>query len=156
MNCDELKRVLNDFLNGSLSGEKSREVRLHLASCTACASALDPSDRIEILPLLDDEIEPSGTFSARFHSRLRKRRSIAVWGLSWKLAAAGILMILIASGIFLGQYFHRVPGMPESSNDLSLAEDLPLLEDMAIVSHLDLLENFDAIEKLTKEERELK
>ena len=171
MNCEQIRNLLRDFADGNLDGEKSRAVRVHLASCAACASMLSPADRMEILPALDDEIEPSENFTARFYARLQERsrdrqrgslwRRIAAWEYPWKLAAAGVLVIILVAGIF-----SRYPGgrsePPESLNDFPLAEDLPLaeelplLQDMAVISHLDLLENFDAIEMLTKEEREEK
>ena len=151
MNCEELKGVLNAFLNGRLSGEASRSVRRHFASCAACASLLSAADRIEILPALDDSIDPSGTFAARFHSRLHIQQRKPVWKYPWTLASAAALILGV--GIFLSQYLNRTATVPENQNDLPIAENLPLLEDMAVIQHLDLLENFDAIENLTKEER---
>ena len=172
MNCEQIRDLLRDFADGNLDGEKSRAVRVHLASCAACASMLSPADRMEILPALDDEIEPSENFPARFHARLQDRsrdkqrdawwRRIAAWGYPWKLAAAGVLTVLLAAGIFWARYPGGRSEPPESlsdfppAEDLPLIEDLPLLQDMAVISHLDLLENFDAIEMLTKEEREEK
>ena len=64
MNCEQIREVLNAFVNGRMSGDESRAVRLHLASCAACASRLSPAERVEILPALDDEIEPSEDFAA--------------------------------------------------------------------------------------------
>jgi hypothetical protein len=155
MNCDELKGVLGDFLNGNLNSDQSRAVRMHLASCTRCASLLDPLDRIELLPALDIDIEPSADFAVRFRARLREPRKRAFQGFSWKLAAAAAFALL-AVGLYLGQYRLNMTELPDSPKDLAIAEDLPLLQDMAVISNLDLLENFDAIENLTKEERSKK
>ncbi len=162
MNCEQIREILMDFLDGKLDGERARAVRLHLASCTDCASRLSPADRMEILPVLDEEIEPSAGFAARFQARLRERsvsgqreawwRRLRAWGYPWKLAA-GVLIVLIAVGVFWGRFPGRSSNLPENLNDLPLAENLPLLQDMAVISNLDLLENFDAIEELTKEER---
>ncbi len=153
MNCDELKRVLNDFLNGTLSGEESREARRHLASCNACVSRLDPADRMEVLPVLDDELEPSDDFAERFHRRLQAPRRNAVWRNPLTLAAAAAL-VLISAALFFGQHFRGLAEISVNPNDLTLAEDLPILENMAVIQNLELLENFDAIEKLTIEEGE--
>jgi hypothetical protein len=155
MNCDELKGVLVDFLNGNLSSDKSRAVRMHLASCAGCASLLDPVDRMELLPVLDTDIEPSADFAARFRARLCEPRKRAFWGFSWKLTAAAAFALL-AVGLYLGQYRIKTTEFADNPKDLAIAEDLPLLQDMAVISNLDLLENFDAIENLTKEERNKK
>jgi hypothetical protein len=152
MNCDELKGVLSDFLNGNLSGEKARSVRVHLASCGTCFALLIPADRMEILPALDADIEPSGDFAARVRARLSEPRTGVFWRFPWKLAAA-TAVALLAVGIFLGQHHLRSPQLPDNPRDLAIAEDLPLLQDMPVISNLDLLENFDAIETLTKVER---
>jgi hypothetical protein len=164
MNCEQVREVLDAFVNGRKSGEESRAVRLHLASCAACASSLSPSERIEILPALDDEIEPSEDYAARFHAKLQnqkmgmlpvyakeKRRAspfwLSAWGRPWQLAALGALAMLLVAGVFL-----RRPGgtsnEPDNLNDLAIAENLHLLQDMAVINNLDLLENFDTIEKL--------
>ena len=155
MNCEELKDALNAFLNGTLSSEESRAIRRHLASCAACSSLLAPSDRIEVLPALDEEIEPSGRFAASFHSRLNERRGRLQWGYWWKYAAA-VAVVVLGIGIFFGQYFTGTLPVAESPEDLPLAEDLPLLEDMAVIQNLDLLENFEAIENLPEKESEQK
>jgi anti-sigma factor RsiW len=163
MNCEQIGRVLRGFVEGTLRAEESRAVRMHLASCAACASRLSPSERMEILPALDDEIEPSEDFAARFHSRLQQRRghlaigrnrslwwrSVCAWGHPWKLAAAGALAAIVAAGIFIGRYPRGIPEPSEYFNELAIAENLPLLQDMAVISNLDLLEDFDTIEKLT-------
>jgi hypothetical protein len=120
--------------------------------------------------VLDDEIEPSEDFAARFHARLQERRGaggidkqgdswwrwVAAWGYSWKLAAVAAVVVLMAAGIFLARYPRGIPEAPDELNDLAIAENLPLLQDMAIISNLDLLENFDAIETLTEQGREKK
>ncbi|MDM7995203.1 MAG: anti-sigma factor [Acidobacteriota bacterium] len=152
MNCDELKRVMADFLNGNLSGEESREVRRHLASCRACASNLDATDKVEILPALDEEIEPSPDFAERFYSRLQEPRRTSPWRNPIALAAAAAIVLLAAS-LFFGRYYRGMTEAPDTLNDIALAENLPLLEDRAVLENLELLENFDAIEKLTIEKR---
>jgi len=152
MNCDEMKRLLKEFLSGRLSGEESREVRRHLASCPACAASLEAADKMEILPALDEEIEPSADFAERFHARLHEPRRTSAWRNPTALAAAAAI-VLLAAGVFFGQYFRGTTAVPDSLNDLTLAENLPLLEDRALLENLELLENFEAIENLTIEER---
>jgi anti-sigma factor RsiW len=163
MNCEQISTILKAFGEGTLSAEESREVRVHLASCPACASRLSPADRMEILPALDDVIEPSEDFAARFRARLQEGsgkaasvgrpvpwwRVIFVWGRPWNFAAAGALTAILIAGVFWGGYFRGTQDLSEEANELSIAENLPLLEDMAVISNLDLLEDFDAIQNLT-------
>ena len=160
MNCEQVRERLDAFVNGALSGEQSRAVRRHLASCAVCASNLSPTDWVEVLPVFDEAIEPSEDFALRFHARLRERRyppksrwrALSAWGRPWQLLGAGALAALMMLGIFLGRH----PGggaadRPESLNDIAVAENLPLLRDMAVISNLDMLEDFDAIEDLRPE-----
>jgi len=160
MNCEQIREVLNAFVNGRMDGVESRAVRLHLASCAACASRLSPAERVEILPALDDEIEPSEDFAARFQEKLQRQKMESssakerLGGLSffgrrpWQLAAVGTLSAMLMAGIFLR---HSGDGLnvPDTMNALSVAENLSLLRDMPVINNLDFLENFEAIEKIT-------
>ena len=162
MNCEQIEKNLQAFGEGRLDAEDSRAVRVHLASCPACASRLSPVERMEILPALDDEIEPSEDFAARFHSRLQERRNratsvrqsiplwkmVLVWGRPWNLTAIGTLAAILIAGALWVRYPGGTRELPADMNELSIAEHLPMLEDMAVISNLDLLENFDAIENL--------
>jgi anti-sigma factor RsiW len=160
MNCEQIREVLNAFVNGRMSGDESRAVRLHLASCAACASRLSPAERVEILPALDDEIEPSEDLAARFHGKLQQRKMETsytkersgglsfLWRRPWQIAAVGTLAALLMAGIFLR---HSGDGLnvPDPMNDFSIAENLSLLQDMPVINNLDFLENFETIEKIT-------
>jgi len=167
--------VLDDFLDGWMSGEEARVVRLHLASCAACASSLSLSEKIEMLPALDETIEPSEHFDAAFRARLqRRKRSMSpvlskeeregAWPFlrrPWRLAAVGALAALLVVGIFV-RHLGDEANPPGNLSDRVIAENLNLLEDMAVINNLDLLENFDAIEEMTqalegsKEQRSVK
>ena len=159
MNCEQIREVLNAFVNGRMSGDESRAVRLHLASCVACASRLSPAERVEILPALDDEIEPSEDFAARFQEKLQRRimesssareRSGGLsffWRRPWQLAVVGALALLMA-GIFLRPSGDGL-NVSDTMNDFSVAENLSLLQDMPVINNLDFLENFETIEKIT-------
>jgi anti-sigma factor RsiW len=164
MNCEKAREILEALIRGTLSGEEAREVRCHLATCADCASRLSPAAWIEVLPALDEGIEPSEDFAARLRVKIEERRhhqnlsdrqnaswwrGIAAWGWPWRLVAAGALAVLIAAGIFLGRHSGVAPDQAEYLNDIAVAEKLLLLQDMAVISNLDMLEDFDAIENLT-------
>ncbi len=161
MNCKEIQSMLAPFMAGELSGDQARSVRQHLACCLPCRSGLKAADLIEVLPALDDSIEPSVDFAARFEARLRQLRQaaadkreqgwlqkIAAWGRPRQLAAAGALALLIAIGVYSRRPAAVDLELFAPENDLRIAEKLPLLEDMAVINHLDLLEDFETIENL--------
>jgi hypothetical protein len=155
MNCEQAQELLEHITIGKLTGEDARAVRMHLASCAACSARLTPSQWVEILPAIDDTIDPSEDFAQRFYERLRVRprswwRRIAGGSLIRPFAVAGAMAAVLLAGILVIRY----PGFRQDRvadlNDFRIAESLPLLEDMAVVSNLDLLEDFDTIENLPK------
>ncbi len=164
MNCKDVQPVLEAFLNGKLSGKSSLEVRTHLASCSECSSNLGALDRIELLPALDEQIEPDSEICARFSTKLEQHRNqragnglpararwwhVTAWGWPRRLAAAGALAALATVSVYLGRYpANEVQSGTFSYSELEAAENLPLLRDMALISDLDLLENLDTIDAL--------
>lgn len=169
MSCTEVQAVLERFLSGKLYGAEARYIRGHLASCPRCASNLIGEDRIELLPALDEEIEPSEGFRGRFMARLESHRAdagrrpaetsvgfqnswralLGYWTLPKRLAAAGALAVLIAFGIYVGVYQGPQPSSDRIPGDIAIAENLPLLQDMKVIENLEFLEDFDAIQNLS-------
>jgi hypothetical protein len=164
MNCEETLSKLDSFLNGRLGGEQCRQVRFHLAGCARCAAALTPADRIEILPALDEEFEPSEDITLRFHTMLAAHRaatrgteglSMATIWRTWlpllprQIVAVGALAAFLISGIYLGLYQVSAPGPMPGSGEVTIAENLPLLQDMGVIKDLDLLEDLDTIQDMT-------
>lgn len=164
MNCEETLSNLDSFLNGRLCGEKSRQVRLHLAGCARCAAVLTPLDRIEVLPAMDGEITPSEDLTSRFQARLAAHRaaasqsgrfSAAALLRSWfpslprQIAGAGALAAFLIFGIYLGLHRVSAPVPIPGSGEVVIAENLPLLQDMGVIKNLDLLEDLDTIQEMT-------
>jgi hypothetical protein len=162
MNCADTQTRLKVFLSGKLEGTESRNVRLHLAACPRCASVLNPVDRVEILPAIDETVELSESFHDRFLSRLEAHRARQVgarhdsdfwwnrlfqWSMPRRLVAAGSL----AAVLFLGVYwavFRVNEDLDALPADITIAENLPLLRDMKVIENLDLLEDFESIQEL--------
>jgi anti-sigma factor RsiW len=167
MNCEETRSHLDSFLDGRLRGEQSRQLRLHLRDCARCAASLTLADRIEILPALDAEIEPSKDLALRFQARLSEHRAAlsAPKGFSttalirtWlatpmrQIMTVGALAAFLISGVYLGLYHVPAPGPMPGSGEVVIAENLPLLQDMGVIKNLDLLEDLDTIQDLTSDQ----
>ncbi len=164
MNCEELERSVKGFLSGELSREDATIVRAHLASCRDCRMRLDSLDRIEILPALDETVEPSPDMRARFHARLIRHRSrsdtglrrkpgsrLDIWWTRPRLAGAALAAAIIV-GAVLGGIWLRTPQDAEvTGRDLAVAENLPLLRNMDVISNLEILENFEEIQAMAQD-----
>ena len=153
MNCKQAQASLDLLLSGQLYGEAARDVRRHLASCRECTAGLRIEQWTEVLPALDETIEPSGDFAMKFQAKLRNRpqpwwQKIAALGWPRQLAATGALAAVVMGGIFVFRYQNFGPERAAMVREYEVAGQLPLLQDMAVVSHLDLLEDFDTIEDL--------
>ena len=163
MNCQEAKDLIKPFLDGDLDRNAMQQVRRHLAACRECASGLDPQDLMEILPVLDDSIEPSEDFTDRFYAALEtgasrqssperlhaadsKRSGLPRW--SWSLAAAAVLTVVVSTSLFFRQSQYSIPDVEDVLYDFEMTENLHLLRDMELLSNLELIENLDTIENL--------
>jgi hypothetical protein len=153
MNCEKARELLERVIAGDLSGEEARSVRWHFASCSTCAAGLSASQWMDILPVMDKTIEPSGDFAIRFHSKLQARpqrwwKKVLVWGWPRQLVAAGALASMILAGVLVLRHPVGRPDRFGDTGDIGVAQNLPLLQDMPVINNLDLLEDFDAIENL--------
>lgn len=153
MNCTQAQHLLNSLMSGELCGKQARTVRAHLASCPECASTLTSSQWVEVLPALEEEVEPSGEFRQRFYHKLEGqplswRKKILSWRWPQQLATAGAFLAVFTIGLLIGRYPGTKPGMTPADNDLGIVQKLPILEDMAVINNLDLLEDFETIEDL--------
>jgi anti-sigma factor RsiW len=120
MNCREVEELIGAFCEGSLVGDRLKQVESHLAACVSCRKAQQTlAKTLDALRGLD-EIEPSEDFSARLWQRIdqweatrrafwvtavaafvrRNRRAVA--------ACATVFVVSLLSGIMFLQ--HMVGG----------------------------------------------
>jgi hypothetical protein len=162
MNCQEFQNILKAYRDGGAPKYDSRAVVGHIRNCSACRSGMTAEDLVEILPAVDSWIEPSGDFSSRFYAELQSRRNAAAadgipaprrkasWltGSYLRLAAAGLLIVLVGAGFY---WRNKPAGVPDTSAvryDIEVTDDLTLFQDMALFEDLDLFQDFDTIENL--------
>ncbi len=167
MICPEFRIRLDALLDGTLEGDEARRVRSHLLACPGCASALSRVDRLEVLPVLDEDIEPSQDLDLRFRARLMAYREktlaredpfveppalASLWFSPGRIAAVGALAAFLFFGVYFGLYQVPAPGPSAAVSEIPIAENLPLLENMGVIKNLDLLEDFDTIEEISQDE----
>ena len=164
MTCRETQAQLEAFLKGKLSGDSSRNVRRHLASCKSCAALLSPADLVELLPVLDETVQPSAGLQVRFHARVEAHRrrqpqetrrtlpgfNVLAWSWPARLTAAGALAtVLFAAGIVFQIRSYRPYATAPTDAEITIADNLPLLQDLRVIENLEMLEDFDSIENLS-------
>jgi len=162
MNCQEFQVMLKACKEGQSQQDGSRLVREHLRVCSVCRAGMTARDLVEILPAFDSSVEPSDDFSSRFYGELKFRTSRKTsdappqtpgrktsWLSSWhlKLAAAGVMIALVSSGIYFRDSF-QVPDTSAVFYEIEVTENLALLQDMALLEDLEFFEDLDAIENL--------
>jgi hypothetical protein len=163
MNCREFQGNLNEYREGRPIGDGLPQVREHLRTCAACRSAMTARDLVEILPVLDSSVEPSDGFPSRFYAKLESRtgreatdfraetaaRNISrLSGGYLKLAAAGVMILLVSAGIYFRDRA-RIPDTSAVFYDMEVTENLEMLKDMALLEELEFFEDMDAIENLS-------
>jgi len=166
MDCTTARKSLTALEAGDLTGEDARRLRLHLAACKACRFGMDDGAIPELLPALDECIEPSADLGARFHERLMRHRAgradsgvsavprlegLRRWIMARRLSLAALTAGVVICAIIAGTYLRRGSQGEAIPAEQAIAENLPLLEDLQVISHLELLEEFEDIEKLSPE-----
>ncbi|MCX6842390.1 MAG: zf-HC2 domain-containing protein [candidate division WOR-3 bacterium] len=90
MNCDEVRRLVQDYVTRELSPENRRLLDAHLVECAECQREL--ALMTAVVSTLDHQpvLEPSANFSARVLGNLPRQREFAPspW---WSLALAPLL-----------------------------------------------------------------
>ena len=118
MTCEEIRKLLDDFVDGTATAEDSVAFRAHTASCAACSADLAAlKDLREVTASLSREIEPeadlwneieSGIFfkltvgadesRARVFGGVFRAPRWSLGGLAWRLGAAAAVVLLVVVG----------------------------------------------------------
>ena len=80
MKCDELLKLLGDYVDGQVDPGLCKELEGHLAGCDPCRVVIDNLRKTIRLYRENDVYELPADFSARLHSALREK---------WRSRAAG-------------------------------------------------------------------
>ncbi|MCE1246674.1 MAG: zf-HC2 domain-containing protein [Firmicutes bacterium] len=120
MNCNEVKKIMAEFVQGDLPEKESGDVQVHIDSCPECRYEYEAF--IKTWDILDEwkAVEPSPDFTARFltkvmaqekparteHNSIVERLGIIFRNMFTFRVPAWSAALLIAAAIFLAQYFN--------------------------------------------------
>lgn len=110
MRCQQVERLLIDYLEGELAAADEAAVREHIAECGGCAAELAAFESTRELLRSDAYVEPSPFYWTRFNARLKQRMRRGVWvgaddrwgGLVPRLAPVAVAVLCFAVGMWIG------------------------------------------------------
>jgi hypothetical protein len=73
MKCEDLLKMLNDYVDGDIDLAVSKEFVLHLADCLPCRIVLDTTRRTITLYRGDEPCEMPPAFRTRLYEAVRKK-----------------------------------------------------------------------------------
>jgi anti-sigma factor RsiW len=118
MNCEDTKRNLDDYIDGSIDVEQHDAIAEHVASCDACQSLIDHEQ--ELRGLLRDYPVPqaaTGFYDQAMvragHSNLRQHRNRWLLTGFGSALAAGFAIWVISSFLLTG------PQLPDASTTIA-------------------------------------
>lgn len=94
MQCDQIRRYLPEYAEGSLPRYKVAWVAQHLAGCPACTAAAEEHRRVPLAAATADESEPAPV-STLF---TEVERPVPVW---LQVAAAALIMAAAGGAVWL-------------------------------------------------------
>ena len=120
MNCQEVRELLLDSMDGELPASIQQEVAQHLRSCSACREELESYRKTSLLLQLRAVPEPAPDYWDRTWEKIRSRSRARVLPLSkasvfdralalpairpgWRkmMAVAALVVFIVASALFL-------------------------------------------------------
>jgi anti-sigma factor RsiW len=134
MNCEELRCVLLDFVDGDLPPEEKAGVRAHLAECTSCRAEVDQlragarAVRAAVEELAPRQHYLTGARLERLMAARRERRRPIKLITPRRLVAAAAIAAIVASAPFLVGDFARLLAPPPETTQQGAVAQAPVLE----------------------------
>lgn len=109
MRCDQVEKLLVEYVDGELNAGENTAVSEHVASCQSCARELASLERMKLLLADDGYVEPSSFYWTRFGAGLRERLR-GRWDVGddrWarlipKLVPAVVALAFFSLGVWVG------------------------------------------------------
>ena len=162
MNCQKIKELIPEFIDGGLKDEMRNLIESHVSTCLDCRRELRAMEKAWHMLGEVEEIKPDPYYVPRFWAKVDaqkpwyehifqpireifpRRRWIPAF------AAAGV--ILIAAGITFRQNY-RVPQADTivatlNDVDLDMVKYIEIIEDFEIIQEIDFYSDLEIIENL--------
>ena len=133
MRCAKARRLISEYVDGSLDSRRSERLRRHLESCPECRDVLADFEAIRRDAGSLEAPEPPDRVWLRVKAGLQAARQepappVAIPGFGfgparWRLAAAAFLvLLLVAGGVLVGLRLTRTAGAPADPERYTLAK----------------------------------
>ncbi len=162
MDCREIKPLLSEYQEGSLSEALQASVKAHLDGCPLCREELQLFENAWDMLREVPEIEPQPGYVGRFWARVAERESRpqplteglqALWGSLWNVPALAAICVVLVIGLFsirnvywLTRADERLARLP--LEEAEIVENIELAQHIEVIENIDLLEDFEIIENL--------
>jgi len=160
MNCEEIEKLLPDYLTDNVSAAERSEIAAHLSSCPGCQTEAAQQERTWGLLGKLSVIEPEPGYVSRFWTRLAQEKPwhLRAWDLAKeRLLAPRISPVYLALGVVLLVGYMTLSttlGVKRSADEFSglnneqveFLEDAELAENYELIQDLDVLIDLDMME----------
>ena len=156
MTCQNIKKILSEYLDGELKAKEAQFVREHLEVCIHCQNELKLLEQFWQMLLSWKDKEPAAGYVARFWARLTSETS---WHQRFLLDIREVfahrtlapVMISVSMLVLIG-FVYLQNDLRNRSAEKILSkmnpEDIEFVEHFDLVKHYDMIENLDVIEDL--------
>ena len=167
MQCQEIKQLIPDLIQGGLKSDIRSRVQSHLNTCDDCREEARLMEETWRMLGEVENIEPDPAYISRFwssiearkpwHEMILQRTKEIIFQRPWipALATAGVIMIVAGITLFdhsrypesetaIVAAFKEVD--PDMVEHIDIIENLDLIEDIDFYTDLEIIENLDESE----------
>lgn len=112
MRCDQVEKLLVEYVDGELNAGERTAVSEHVDSCPSCADELAALEKMKLMLTEDGYVEPSSFYWTRFGARLRERTQ-SRWNMGddrWARLVPRLVPVAVAVAFFsLGMWMGLRP-----------------------------------------------
>jgi len=170
MDCQNLKKLIVEFIDKKLQPKENQAVREHLKDCPNCRKELRLYEESwEMLSLLKDE-DPDPGYISRFWTRLSTEQSQkerisanirnAFQMPKWAPALATFSLVVIVGLLSLRNFLQvretNVALSAMNPEQFEIVENYELIQNFDLIENIDLMEDLEIIENLDSFESNLK
>lgn len=122
MNCEQMRAMLDAYIDGELSEEEARALRAHADTCEDCKRELAAAELLrDALGHMDDDLTVPLEAQAAWRRAVRREagKGRRRGALRWAYAAAAVLVLAIGcTTVLKGDVLGRRNALPEAPNQI--------------------------------------